>query len=147
MSVQWIGRVVSSSAFKFLTMILEIPSTYPNLPTFSKSESWSWRELIKSVIFIAFLHVSFRKNWRLNVLLFEFILLLEILFVWFVFNPVLHMSTILFVSSWFCFTTSSTKSVSILISFSLDGMISFSWTNSLLKTQVFLCFHKPELSL
>ena len=44
-----------------------------NGPTFSKSESCSFNESTKSPIFIASLHVSFKKKLRLNALLCELV--------------------------------------------------------------------------
>ena len=46
-----------------------MPSTYPISPIFSKSDNCNCIELTKSVKFMASLHVSFKKNCKLNVLL------------------------------------------------------------------------------
>ena len=40
-SVQWTGRMWTSSAFKFLIIILEIPLMYPSFPTDSKSVKYT----------------------------------------------------------------------------------------------------------
>ena len=50
-------------------------------------------ELAKSVIFMAFLHVSFKKNWRLNELLVVLCELLLVLFVVLLFVVEIHIAS------------------------------------------------------
>ncbi len=52
---------------------------YHSSPTFIKSESCSLMESTKSVIFMAFLQVSFKKKLRLNALLFIIIIIIIII--------------------------------------------------------------------
>ena len=44
-----------------------MPSIYPHLPVFSKSSKFNLIELTKSVIFIAFLQVSFKHKARITI--------------------------------------------------------------------------------
>ena len=79
-SEQCIGRKSNPNSSKFFISIREIPSTYPSFPVSSKSDISILQEFTKSHILIASLHFSFKKKFKLNVVLFPALLIINVLF-------------------------------------------------------------------
>ena len=104
-------------------------------------------ESTKSIIFIASLHCSLRKNCRLNVLLLLFtmdVLLLLLLLI-----PFLQTSIICFWRSVLLFTNSKIKVVIIFISLSSFSyiLVSFFTSGGFLISHFLECFHNPTRDL